>query len=173
MLRRTMLAGLASLTLVGGCASSGGSGGRTPGGPGQRDILVTLRREPDFRTLAEWINAADYAPKLRRLAPVTLFAPNETAFAEIRPGLRGRLLRPENRDLLRAVLDRHVVAGRITRDEMVQKRRLRTIDGGEVAITHQGQSLRFGSGNLVRLNIGTDIGVIHAIDRVQLPPHFF
>jgi uncharacterized surface protein with fasciclin (FAS1) repeats len=173
MLRRTMLAGLASLTLVGGCASSGGSGGRTPGGAGERDIVVTLKRDPEFRSLLEWINAADYAPRLRRLAPVTLFAPTEEAFGEIRPGVRGRLLRPETRDLLRAILDRHVVAGRVTRDEMVRERRLRTIDGTEVAITHQGESLRFGSGNLVRLNIGTDIGVIHAIDRVQLPPHFF
>ncbi|HEX6118806.1 MAG TPA: fasciclin domain-containing protein [Dongiaceae bacterium] len=172
MLRRTMLVGLASLTLVGGCSSSGGSASRGVG-VGKRDLATTLAADPAFSSLEEWITAAEYAPTLRSGGPLTLFAPNDDAIGGVRQGLRSRLLKPENRDLLRAVLDRHVVPGYFPLEQIKLTRVLRTLDGGEVKITHAGQSLRFGTGNLVRTNIGAGNGLIHAIDQVQFPPGLF
>lgn len=166
MLRRTMLAGLASFALAGGCSSSGG---KAQSHPTRLDIADTLARLPEFSLFRQWVVAAGYT-RVKNRGPFTLFAPDDGALGDVRPALRTRLMRPESRDLLRAVIDHHVVARRVAAGELRPRTTLRTIDGGEVRITRQGQSLRFGTGNLTRTNIEASNGLIHAIDQVQFPP---
>jgi uncharacterized surface protein with fasciclin (FAS1) repeats len=169
MLRRTMLAGLASFTVLGACSS--GSGSKGPVSGVQRDVVDVVGRDPELGSFRQWIQAADYADRLKRRGPFTLFAPNDRAIGSLRQGIRGRLLRLENRDMLRAVLDHHVVAGYVTNDQLVMVRRFRTIDGAEVTITRQGEYLRFGTGSLLRTNLAASNGLIHVISEVQFPPN--
>jgi uncharacterized surface protein with fasciclin (FAS1) repeats len=156
--------------VVGGCSSSGGTKA-APSHPGQRDLADILARQPELSILQQWITAADYTARLRRRGPYTLFAPNDNALDVIRPGQKMRLMRPESRDLLRAVLDHHLVAGRVSLGELRPRTTLRTIDGGEVQIMGRGRSVRFGTGNLVQPDIEASNGIIHVIDQVQLPQH--
>ena len=174
MLRRTMLAGLASLTVVGACSSSGGS--RVPAGPGHRDLADTLAKDRELSRFNQWIVAAEYADLLTRDGPFTLFAPNDSAIAGIRPALQNRLLASRSRDLLRAVLDHHIVRDYVRLDVvqlgvMQGQRSVETLDGAEVPI-RQGPHPRFGTANVVRPNIEAVNGLIHAIDQVLLPPNY-
>lgn len=170
MRRRDLLVGLVSMALLGGCASGGSSGAKAPAtGSGQRDLVFTLERE-QFGKFLQLIRAADYVGKLQGAGPFTLFAPNDSALGEISQGDLARLLRPQNRAKLRALLDRHIVAGHLPRQVLTSTKSLKTIDGSVIALERRGQTLIYGTGNLVRVNIGASNGVIHAIDRVQLPP---
>jgi transforming growth factor-beta-induced protein len=176
MLRRTMLAGLASLTLLGGCSSSGGSGSRSQL---ERDVAGTLARDPEFSILAQLIGRAGYTDRLKRRGPFTLFAPTDKAFGDLRPGQRSRLLSSDDRDLLRAVLDHHIVAERVPLGPGTAAgpgsvvRSVRTIDGEEVEIGGYGRQRRFGTGTVTRADIAASNGLIHAIDQVQFPPQLF
>jgi uncharacterized surface protein with fasciclin (FAS1) repeats len=173
MLRRTMLTGLASLTFLAGCSTSDGS--RSGFGPGQRDIFDTLAKDPEFSTLVQLIRNARYTDRLKRRGPITLFAPTDTAFGNLRPGQRARLLSSDDRDLLRAVLDHHIVAERVPLGPGAAAgpgsvvRAVRTIDGAKVEITGHGRERRFGTAGISRLDIPASNGLIQAIDQVQLP----
>ena len=132
---------------------------------GPSDIVDTAVAAGQFKTLVAAVKAAGLVEPLKGEGPLTVFAPNDEAFAKLPQGTVENLLRPENRDQLRAVLSYHVVAGEIF---------LRT----QSAATLQGQSLTIktagafdvNGANVIAADIMASNGVIHVIDSVLIPP---
>ena len=84
------------------------------------DIVDTAEKAGSFKTLVAAVNAAGLADTLKGKGPFTVFAPTDEAFAKLPPGTLDKLLKPENKAQLAAILKFHVVPGqydaaRITR----------------------------------------------------------
>jgi len=103
----------------------------------------------------------------------TVFAPNDAAFARLRPGTLEALLKPENAEKLRHIIKYHVVPG--------PPRALKTLQGvGELCSDYGGSLPYFGSGNVVRVggvlvipdvsNVECSNGIVHTVDSVMVPP---
>jgi uncharacterized surface protein with fasciclin (FAS1) repeats len=81
--------------------------------------------------------------------------------------------------LLRAILDHHIVAGRVPlgpgrlAGPGSKVRAVRTIDGAEMKIGGFGRQLRFGTASVTRTDFSASNGLAHAIDQVQFPPQLF
>lgn len=121
-----------------------------------------------FTILAQAVDAADVAGFLQNSGPVTIFAPTDNAFAELPAGALQLLLRPENRNLLRQVLAYHVVPGEITSNQL-QTGGVSTLGGG-LAVRVTPERIIVNNGSIISADIKASNGVVHAINRVLLPP---
>lgn len=137
------------------------------------DLLqqVSTQQNPSgnsFNTLAQAVEAADIAGLLQNSGPVTIFAPTDAAFAELPDGALELLLRPENQNLLRQVLAYHVVPGEVTSGQL-QTGGVSTLGGG-LAVRVTPERIVVNNGSVIRADIQASNGVVHAVNRVLLPP---
>ena len=79
---------------------------------GRKDIVETAVAAGQFKTLAAALQAAGLVDTLKGEGPFTVFAPTDEAFGKLPKGTVEDLLKPENREKLKAVLTYHVVPAR-------------------------------------------------------------
>jgi uncharacterized surface protein with fasciclin (FAS1) repeats len=132
-------------------------------------VAQVINGASSFKTLAAALKAAGLDQPLQTQGPVTLFAPTDEAFAALPSGTLQRLLQPENRDALRQVLAYHLVAGNYPSSD-IQAGEVETAGGAPVTITTQNGTVTVGGATVVEPDITATNGVIHAIDKVLLPP---
>jgi uncharacterized surface protein with fasciclin (FAS1) repeats len=134
------------------------------------DIIDTAVGAGEFKTLATALTAANLVETLKGPGPFTVFAPTDSAFAKLPPGTIEALL--NNIPLLTKILTYHVVAGEYSAEELIQTRRVKTVQGQSVTIREK----RLGKVTYVYVNnskvedtIFVKNGVIHVIDTVLIP----
>jgi uncharacterized surface protein with fasciclin (FAS1) repeats len=137
----------------------------------EKDIVDTAVAA-QFKTLVAAVKAADLVDTLKGEGPFTVFAPTDEAFAKLPPGTVEELLKPENKDKLKAILTYHVVAGKVMAADVVKLngKNVRTVQGNPVAIQVNGGTVMVGKAKVTKTDIVTSNGVIHVIDTVLLPP---
>lgn len=134
------------------------------------DIVETAVAAGSFTTLAAALEAAGLVETLQGDGPFTVFAPTDDAFAALPDGTVESLLEPENRDALVAILTYHVVAGRVTSDQVVQLDEATTVNGAPVQIAVEDGTVRINQATVTAVDVAASNGVIHVIDQVLLPP---
>jgi uncharacterized surface protein with fasciclin (FAS1) repeats len=171
---RNLAAGVAALSLVMVPASA-------VAGKPKGNIVAAAIASPDHQTLVAAVKATGLVDTLAGKGPFTVFAPTDSAFAKLPAGTVDTLLKPENRDQLRQVLTYHVVAGKVTAGDLVNKIQanggqaiLATVQGGaltarlsngKVALTDASG----GTATVVAADLVQSNGVIHVTDAVSLP----
>jgi len=135
----------------------------------EKDIVDTAVSAGSFKTLAAALQAAGLVDTLKGTGPFTVFAPTDDAFAKLPPGTVETLLKPENKEKLKAVLLYHVVPGRVTSKEVIKLHSAKTLNGAEVTITVKDGNVLINNATVVKADVEADNGVIHVIDTVLLP----
>ena len=79
------------------------------------------------------------------------------------------LLKPENRDQLTAILTYHVVAGKVTSDQVVKLDSAKTVNGQTVDIEVRNGQVMIDNATVASVDVMASNGVIHVIDEVILP----
>ncbi len=107
------------------------------------------------------------------IGELTLLAPTDEAFRALPAGFRKRLLAPENREHLTALLMHHAVVGAYSFDRLKAARApeftIPTVDADGVLVSiRNGVSIE--GARLVEADIRATDGIIHLIDRVLIPP---
>jgi uncharacterized surface protein with fasciclin (FAS1) repeats len=133
------------------------------------DIVDTAAGAGSFNTLLTAVKAADLESTLRGTGPFTVFAPTDEAFAKLPAGTVESLLKPENKEKLKAILTYHVVSGNVGSAQAVKLTSAKTVSGKELKLDASSGSLRVGKANVVKADIPATNGVIHVIDTVLLP----
>lgn len=133
------------------------------------DIVTTAVAAGDFKTLAAALQAGGLVDTLKGEGPFTVFAPTDAAFAKLPAGTVESLLKPENKDKLVSILTYHVVAGKVTSDQVVKLDSAKTVNGKAVAIKTADGKVMVGNATVTKADIHTSNGVIHVIDTVLLP----
>lgn len=133
------------------------------------DIVRTARDAGQFATLLAAVDAAGLTGTLRGDGPFTVFAPTDEAFRRLPGGTVDELLRPENRDRLKAILLYHVVPGRVSAQQARNISRATTVEGSELRLRTDANALRVDGATVVKADVGASNGVIHVIDAVLMP----
>jgi uncharacterized surface protein with fasciclin (FAS1) repeats len=134
-----------------------------------KDIIEIAASAGSFNTLVAAVKAAGLVDALKGKGPLTVFAPTDEAFAKLPPGTVENLLKPENKEKLKAVLTYHVVPGRVTAGEVVNLSSAPTVNGGSLRINAQSGEVTVDNARVVQTDIMASNGVIHVIDSVMLP----
>jgi uncharacterized surface protein with fasciclin (FAS1) repeats len=135
------------------------------GSAGPKDIVDTAVAAGQFKTLVAAVKAAGLVDALKGKGPLTVFAPNDDAFAKLPKDAVEDLLKPENRDKLRAVLTYHVIPGKI----LLGAQSPATLEGQPMAIKTAG-AFEVNGVKVTATDIVCSNGVIHVIDAVLIPP---
>lgn len=134
-----------------------------------KDIVAIAAGNDDFSTLVAAVKAADLVEVLQGEGPFTVFAPTNEAFAKLPEGTVESLLEPENKEKLIAVLTYHVVPGKVMAEQVVGLESATTVQGSDVTITVEGETVKVDEATVVATDIEASNGVIHVIDSVILP----
>jgi uncharacterized surface protein with fasciclin (FAS1) repeats len=171
----------ASLLLAGAAYS-----GKNPIVGGQpmletKNIVANAMNSADHTTLVAAVKAAGLVETLQSPGPFTVFAPTNAAFEKLPSGTVDSLLKPENKESLTKVLTYHVVAGKMTAQDLKKAIRgaggmlpLKTVAGATLtAMWKDGKlMLKDEKGGMASVTIPDVLqsnGVIHVIDAVALP----
>ena len=153
---KTQLASLLALALTALPLSSRGG-----------DIVDVAAANESFSTLVTAVKAAGLVDTLKGAGPFTVFAPTNEAFAKLPAGTVEDLLKPENKEKLKAVLTYHVVAGKVMAAD-VKAGEVATVQGSKAKLSTEG-GVKIDGANVVKTDVAADNGVIHVIDAVILP----
>jgi uncharacterized surface protein with fasciclin (FAS1) repeats len=132
------------------------------------DIVAVASGNPDFSTLVAAVQAAGLVETLQGEGPFTVFAPTNDAFAALPAGLVDKLLLPENKDILVAILTYHVVSGKVMAAD-VMAGDVPSVQGENIAVTTDG-GVKVNGATVIATDVEASNGVIHVIDAVILPP---
>jgi uncharacterized surface protein with fasciclin (FAS1) repeats len=157
------LAAVLAVAATGGAASASG-----PAAPAQeRDIVDTAVAAGNFNTLAKLLKRADLVDALKEPGPYTVFAPTDAAFAKV-PKRKLQALK-RNRRKLKAVLLYHVAAGRLEAADVVERKRIKTLNGKKVRVRVRDSKVFLNRARVTTPDVSASNGVIHVINRVLIP----
>jgi len=135
----------------------------------QKNIVQVAVASPDHKTLVAALQAAEYVDALSNAGPFTVFAPSDEAFGKLPAGTVDDLVKPENKDKLRNILEYHVYVG-VIRENMIQHdMNLNEVNGQNVKLTKAGGKIQVNGVNIIA-TVPTSNGIIYVIDQVLLPP---
>ena len=146
-----------------------------------KNIVQNAVNSDDHTTLVAAVKAAGLVDTLEGPGPFTVFAPTNEAFAKLPAGTVDNLLKPENKDQLTKVLTYHVVAGKLTSNDLRKKIKeghgtteLTTVGGGKLEAMMQGSKIvlkdeKGGTSTVTIANVMQSNGVILVVDSVLLP----
>lgn len=146
-----------------------------------KNIVENAVNSKDHTTLVAAVKAAGLVETLQSAGPFTVFAPTNEAFKLLPAGTVDNLLKPENKAALATVLTYHVVAGRISSQDLAKmikegkgKATLKTVAGGNLYASMKGDKIMIwdekgGSSIITIKDVNQSNGVIHVVDHVLLP----
>jgi uncharacterized surface protein with fasciclin (FAS1) repeats len=134
-----------------------------------KDIVDTAVDAGSFHTLVTALQAASLADTLKGKGPFTVFAPTDDAFKKLPAGTVETLLKPENKENLKAILLYHVVAGDVTASQAMKMTSATTLNGQNLVLMTSGGTLMVNDAKVVKADVSASNGVIHLIDTVLLP----
>ncbi|MBI3476188.1 MAG: fasciclin domain-containing protein [Acidobacteria bacterium] len=147
-----------------------------------KNIIQNAVNSADHTTLVAAVKAAGLVETLEGSGPFTVFAPTNEAFGKLPAGTVDTLLKPENKGTLSKVLTYHVVAGRLSARDLMNKIKagngmaeLTTVEGGKLWVSlHDGKHIMLkdekgGTALVTIANVFQSNGVIHVIDSVVMP----
>jgi uncharacterized surface protein with fasciclin (FAS1) repeats len=165
---RTIKSGLALLAVAAVAASGAATAGAGTARPAkQADIVDTAVAAGDFTTLAKLLKRAGLVDDLKQPGPYTVFAPTDAAFAKV-PKQKLRALK-QNKRKLRAVLLYHVAAGRLEAADVVERKRIKTLNGKKVRVRVRDSKVFLNRARVTTPDVSASNGVIHVINRVLIP----
>jgi len=130
-------------------------------------IVDVASNAGDFTTLVAAVKAAGLAETLSGEGPYTVFAPTDAAFAKLPAGTVEGLLK--DKEKLTQILTYHVVPGKVLASEVVGLPSAKTVQGGELTITTEGDTVMVNNAKVIKTDIEASNGVIHVIDTVLMP----
>jgi uncharacterized surface protein with fasciclin (FAS1) repeats len=146
-----------------------------------KNIIQNAVNSKDNTTLVAAVKAAGLVDTLQGPGPFTVFAPTNTAFAQLPAGTVDSLLKPENKGQLTTVLTYHVLPGHLTTADLKNavkdgggQATFTTVQGEPLMITENGRAFDItdSKGRTARITIADVLqsnGVIHVINKVLMP----
>jgi uncharacterized surface protein with fasciclin (FAS1) repeats len=146
-----------------------------------KNIVQNAVNSKDHTTLVAAVKAAGLVDTLQSAGPFTVFAPTNEAFAKLPAGTVDTLLKPENKTTLSNVLTYHVLPGRLTAKDIMEKVKagggkamLKTVEGADLTFQDKDGKLwimdaKGDTAQITIRNVMQSNGVIHVIDTVMLP----
>jgi uncharacterized surface protein with fasciclin (FAS1) repeats len=161
-------AALIAIAATAGIATAGDDEKTRPAATQPQTIVEIAAGDKRFDTLVELVKSARLAETLSGEGPFTVFAPTDKAFGMVPK----RTLRALGRDrtALRRVLLYHAVSGSYEAAELIRMQSVPSLAGPRLHVRTRGRSVRVAGAKVVQPDVAASNGVIHAINRVLIPP---
>ncbi|HKB93602.1 MAG TPA: fasciclin domain-containing protein [Gaiellaceae bacterium] len=164
---RATLALLVVAALAAAAIGASASASTASKSEGDRNIVQTALAAGQFTTLASLLTKAGLVDTLSTGGPFTVFAPTDTAFAQVPKATLAAL--GKDKAKLRAVLLYHVVKGKVTAAQAMKLRSAKTLNGKPLSIRVSAGKVIVGGASVTKADVMASNGVIHVINKVLIP----
>lgn len=134
----------------------------------KKDIVETAAAAPQFSTLVSLVKKAGLVGTLSGKTNYTLFAPTNAAFAKVPKQTLDDLA--SDKAMLKKVLLYHVLPGKVPASKVLKTKSATTAEGSKVTFSVRGKSAFVNDAKITKTDIRCSNGIVHAINRVLLPP---
>lgn len=134
-----------------------------------QNLVDTAAANGSFKTFSQAVEKAALGDTLRGPGPFTVFAPTDAAFEKLPAGKLEHLFKPENKEELVSVLNYHVLKGQRSTADIGKWNAAKMVQGQSAPITLTDGKVRIDGANVIVADVITSNGVIHGIDKVNLP----
>jgi uncharacterized surface protein with fasciclin (FAS1) repeats len=151
-----------------GCASVPKTGAGSFTGMSTAPVATAASANPVLSTLVTAVEKAGLVDTLNSASGITVFAPDNAAFAKIPAATLSKVL--ANKAELTKILTYHVVAGRYTPAQLATGTPLKTLEGATVSPSMMGGTYEVNSADVVCGNVQTANATVYIINTVLMPP---
>jgi uncharacterized surface protein with fasciclin (FAS1) repeats len=132
------------------------------------NVLQIAIKSPDHTTLVAAVQAAGLENALVNAGPLMVFAPTNAAFEALPEGTVENLLKPENKEMLAAILKQHVTAGNYDKNFLKKFKQLGQADDTNATVEVRGDDVYVGGAKIIA-SVKAGNGIVHVVDKVILP----
>ena len=151
-----------------GCASVPTSGAGSFSGMATAPVATAASANPVLSTLVAAVKAAGLVDTLNSASNITVFAPDNAAFAKLPKATLDKVLADKKE--LTKILTYHVADGRQTPGDLAAGMGLKTLEGGMVTPAMMNGTYLVNKANVVCGNVQTANATVYIIDTVLMPP---
>jgi uncharacterized surface protein with fasciclin (FAS1) repeats len=148
-----------------GCAAVPKDGKGSFTGMATDPVATAASNNPLLSTLVTAVKQAGLVDTLNSAPEITVFAPTNDAFAKIPAADLKKVL--ADKPTLTKVLTNHVVAGKISPDQLAGDHK--TLAGTTITVEGSGEDFTVGKAKVVCGNVQTANATVYIIDKVLLP----
>lgn len=140
------------------------------------NIVQAAKADGHFTMLLKAGEAAGVAHWLQSPGPITVFAPNDAAFAKVPKAMLDDLMKPANKTKLKMTMGGHAVAGLVTEADidkglaMAPAVAVPAMNGSPIVLKREGGTLTVNGAHVVKGPMKVDNGLVYVIDTVLVPP---
>ena len=149
------------------CASVPKSGAGSFTGMSTAPVATAASANPVLSTLVAAVKAAGLVDTLNSASNITVFAPDNAAFAKIPAATLKSVL--ANKAELTKILTYHVASGRKTAADLASGMAVKTLEGGDVMPALKNGTYTVNGANVVCGNVQTANATVYIIDTVLMP----
>jgi uncharacterized surface protein with fasciclin (FAS1) repeats len=150
-----------------GCSSVPKTGAGSFTGMATAPVATAASANPVLSTLVTAVKKAGLVDTLNAANGITVFAPDNSAFAKIPASTLDSVL--ANKSELTKVLTYHVVSGRYTPAQLASGQTLKTLEGGTVTTAMSGGTYTVNGSHVVCGNVQTANATVYIIGSVLMP----
>jgi uncharacterized surface protein with fasciclin (FAS1) repeats len=150
------------------CSSVPKSGAGSFGGMAAAPVATAAAANPALSTLVAAVKKAGLVDALNSASNITVFAPDNAAFAKIPPATLAKVL--ANKAELTKILTYHVAAGRYAAAQLASGAKIKTLEGATVTPGNMGGTYEVNNAHVVCGNVQTANATVYIIDTVLMPP---
>lgn len=149
------------------CSAVPATGAGSFQGMATAPVATAASNNPVLSTLVTAVGAAGLGDTLNSAQDITVFAPTNDAFTALPKATLDAAMK-DPKGLLTTVLTYHVVAGRLSPDQLAGTHK--TLQGGTITIAGSGENFTVnGTAKVVCGNVQTANATVYIIDSVLLP----
>jgi uncharacterized surface protein with fasciclin (FAS1) repeats len=148
------------------CSSVPASGPGSFSGMAQAPVATAASNNPALSTLVAAVKAAGLVDTLNNAKGVTVFAPDNDAFAKIPAATLKSVL--ANKAELTKILTYHVIPKTVTPADLASGN-FTSLEGAAVKTTGSGQDFKVNDANVVCGNVQTSNATVYIVDSVLMP----
>jgi uncharacterized surface protein with fasciclin (FAS1) repeats len=138
---------------------------------GAANIVDTLKASGQFTTLLKAADQVNLTGLLSTRNPLTLIAPTDAAFAQLPPGQLDELLKPENAQKLQGLIVYHLVALKVTKDQIAgHKGPIPSAAQKPIEADGSFDTLKMNDAVVLQAEVPASNGAIYVVDKVLTPP---
>jgi uncharacterized surface protein with fasciclin (FAS1) repeats len=130
-----------------------------------KDIVEIASGSKDHTTLVKAVVAAGLVETLTGPGPYTIFAPTNEAFAALPKGTVETLLKPENKEKLKSILEHHAAAPAYSPSILRTLNEVDMVDGPKLKVKVEGDKI-FVNGVEIKAALAAKNGIVYVIGSI-------
>jgi uncharacterized surface protein with fasciclin (FAS1) repeats len=150
------------------CSSVPSSGAGSFTGMSTAPVATAASNNPVLSTLVTAVKKAGLVDTLNSAEGITVFAPDNAAFAKIPAATLAKVL--ASKAELTKILTYHVAAGQMAPAQLASGKPIKTLEGSTVTPAKMGATYEINAARIVCGNVHTANATVYIIDTVLMPP---